>query len=183
MRARANIERARSNLERALLNREYANLKAPFAGEVAQVNIDVGDSAPTTNMGGGAIRLVDLSTLYVELNINDVDIARVSLGQPAVVVANALPGRQYTGKVVFISPTANKIGTVTNYLVKVELDKNELPLRVGMEVTATLLDTPATPTPRSRRTATPTPAATATPDADAAATPAADPEPTVPSEE
>ncbi len=183
VRARANVERARSNLERALLNREYANLKAPFAGEVARVNIDTGDAAPTSNMGGGAIRLVDLSTLYVELNINDVDIARVSLGQPAVIVANAIPGRQYSGKVVFISPTANKIGTVTNYLVKVQLDENEVPLRVGMEVTATLLDTPATPTPRSRRTATPTPEVTATPDAETAATPEADPAPTTPSEE
>lgn len=136
-RARANIERAQSNLDRALLNREYAELQAPFAGEIAEVNIDVGDAAPTGG-GSGAMRLVDLSTLYVELEISDADIARVELGQRAFVRADALPGMQFTGRVIFISPTATTIGTVTNYLVKVRLDSAGVPLRVGMEVSATL---------------------------------------------
>ncbi len=145
-RAQANIERAQSNLDRALLNREYAELKAPFAGEVAEVNIDVGDAAPTGG-GTGAMRLVDLSTLYVELEISDADIAKIQLGQPAVVQADALPEQQFTGKVVFISPTAIKIGTVTNYLVKVRLDSANIPLRVGMQVSASLEVVAPAPTP------------------------------------
>lgn len=150
-RAQANIERAQSNLDRALLNREYAELKAPFVGEIAEVNIDVGDAAPTGG-GMGAMRLVDLSTLYVELEISDADIARVQIGQPAIVQADALPGQQFTGEVVFISPTAIKVGTVTNYLVKVRLDSANIPLRVGMQVSATLEPVAA---PRTVPTSTP----------------------------
>ncbi|NJK81950.1 MAG: HlyD family efflux transporter periplasmic adaptor subunit [Chloroflexaceae bacterium] len=133
----AGITRAEANLERAQLNREYAELRAPFGGEIAVINIDPGDAAPT---GGGtaAMRLVDLSTLYVEVNVSDADIARVDLGQEVAVVADALPDREFAGEVVFISPTSRDIQGVTNYLVRVELTEDNIPLRVGMRVTATI---------------------------------------------
>jgi HlyD family secretion protein len=141
IRAEAGIASAEANLEQARLNREYAEIRAPFAGEVAAVNIDPGDPAITAGAGGQpAIRLVDLSDLYVEVDVTDADIARVNRGQPARVVADALPDQTFIGEVTFVSPAAetNQQGVIT-YLVRILLDEKDLPLRAGMSVSVTIL--------------------------------------------
>jgi multidrug resistance efflux pump len=136
-RAEAGVARAEANLEQAKLNREYAEIRAPFAGEIAVRNIDPGDTGPTSTAGGtGALRLVDTSAVYVEVQVTDADIANIELGQAVNITADALPGEQYTGTVSFISPTAAVNQTVTTYLVKVQLDEQDTPLRIGMSVTA-----------------------------------------------
>ncbi len=141
MRADANIARAQSNLEQARLNREYAEIRAPFAGEIASVNIDAGDPGTTAGAGGQpAIRLVDLTDLRVEVEVTDADIARVRKGQQATIVADALPDEEFTGRVTFVSPASiTSAQGVIKYLVRVELDnEEELPLKVGMSVSVTI---------------------------------------------
>lgn len=137
MRAQANIERAQANLEQARLNREYAELRAPFAGEVAVINIDPGDPAPTG--GSPAMRIVDMSDLRVEVDVTDADIDKVHIGQDAQVIADALPEQVFEGEVSFISPTAdtNPQG-VTTYRVRIDLVEENLPLRVGMSVSVNI---------------------------------------------
>lgn len=78
----ASVEQAEASLESALLNRENAELRAPFDGVVAAINVDPGElsSAGTPS----AITIVDLSSLHVEVQISDVDIAEVQLGQEHV---------------------------------------------------------------------------------------------------
>lgn len=140
LRADANIVRAEASLEQAQLNREYAEIRAPFDGEVATINIDPGDPGITSAASGPAIRLVDLTDLFVEVDVTDADIARVQLGQQAEIVADALPDDVFEGRVVFIAPAADVSpqGVVT-YRVQIELEGDNLPLRVGMNVTATIL--------------------------------------------
>jgi HlyD family secretion protein len=143
IRAEANISRAEANLEQARLNREYAELQAPFAGEIAAVNIDPGDPAITAGAGGRpAIRLVDLSQLYVEVDVPDADIDEVEKGQPANVVADAIPGEVFEGTVSFVSPAAETSAQgVTTYMVRINLENDEdrnLPLRAGMSVSVTI---------------------------------------------
>lgn len=143
IRAEAGISRAEANLEQARLNREYAELQAPFAGEVAAVNIDPGDPAITAGAGGTpAIRLVDLSQLYVEVDVPDADIAEVEKGQPATVVADAIPGEAFEGTVSFVSPAAETSPQgVTTYMVRIELDSEDdrdVRLRAGMSVSVTI---------------------------------------------
>jgi HlyD family secretion protein len=135
--AEARVVSAEANLERARLNREYAEIRAPFNGEVAAVNIDPGDSAPVNTAGGeAALRLVDTSELYVEVDVSDADIARVALGQTATLFADALPGQEFSGSVTFVSPAATIEGGVTTYKVKIKLDDTNSDLRIGMAVTA-----------------------------------------------
>jgi multidrug resistance efflux pump len=137
--AEAQVVQAEASLERAKLNREYAEIRAPFDGEVAAINIDPGDTAPVNTAGGeAAIRLVDTSELYVEIEVSDADIAQVEVGQKADLFADALPGEQFTGTVSFVSPAATVQGNVTTYKVKIKLDDNDGGLRIGMAVTADL---------------------------------------------
>ncbi|MFP4437928.1 MAG: HlyD family secretion protein [Chloroflexaceae bacterium] len=137
--AAAGIAQAEAALAQAQLNREYAEIRAPFDGEVAVVNIDPGDVVAA---GGPArepaIRLVDMSRLYVDVFVNEALIDRVEVGQPVQIVADAIAGQVFTGTVTFIAPSAEIQQGVTTYQVRIELDEAPEPLRVGMTVVANI---------------------------------------------
>ena len=127
--ASSNVAQAEAALELARLNREHAELHAPFDGVVAEVNIDPGD--PSATGGQPAIRVVDVSRLLVEVQISDVDIGRVRLGQAVTIHVDSVPDKVYTGQVSYIAPTATTVGTLRTYLVRAEIaDQSEL--RAGM---------------------------------------------------
>lgn len=129
--ASAGVAQATSALELARINRERAELRAPFDGVVAVVNIDPGDPTPTGNQS--AMRVVDVSKLHVDVQISDVDIAKVKVGQKAAVRADALPETTFSGSVTYIAPTTTTSGTLRTYLVRITLDKQD-DLRAGMSV-------------------------------------------------
>ncbi|HEU5013002.1 MAG TPA: efflux RND transporter periplasmic adaptor subunit [Roseiflexaceae bacterium] len=127
--AAAAIAQAEAQVELAKINRERAVLTAPFDGVIAAVNIDPGD--PSSTGTAAAIRIVDVSKLRAEVQISDTDIAKVQLGQEAKVRVDALPNKEYSGKVSYIAPAANVAGNIRTYLVRVDLDTVE-GLRAGM---------------------------------------------------
>jgi HlyD family secretion protein len=129
--ASAGIAQAEASLELAKLNREKAELRAPFDGIVAALNIDPGD--PSTTAGMPAIKVVNVSTLRVDVQISDTDIAQVAVGQAVEVRADAMPDTVIAGKVSYIAPTATAIGTLRTYLVRIEL-ADQGALRAGMSV-------------------------------------------------
>jgi len=134
-RTSASVRQAQAALDAAKLDREHAELRAPFDGEVAAINIDPGD--PSATSGQSPMRLIDVSTLHVDVNISDIDIGRVTQGQPARVVAEALGGKDVTGKVSYIAPAATISGNLRTYLVRIALDA-PAGLRPGMSVRVTL---------------------------------------------
>jgi HlyD family secretion protein len=127
--ASSGIAQAEAALELAKLNREHAEIHAPFDGIVAELNIDPGD--PSSTGSDPAIRLVDVSTLRLEVQISDVDIGRVSIGQQATINVDSVPDKVYTGKVTYIAPTATAIGTLRTYLIRIAID-DQTGLRAGM---------------------------------------------------
>lgn len=127
--AAAGVAQAEAALTLAKINRERAELRAPFDGVVSIINIDPGD--PSVVQGAAAIQVVDVSSLRVETNISDVDIARVSEGQSATVRVDGIPDREYTGTVTFVSPTAVNQGAIRTFVVRVTLD-DITGLRAGM---------------------------------------------------
>ncbi len=127
----AGVDQARASLEQARLNREYAELHAPFDGTVSIVNIDPGD--PGATGGLAAIQVVDASKLHIDVQISDVDIARVAVGQKATIFADALPNQTFNGSVDYVAPTAAVLGNIRTYLVRIVLDEQE-GLRAGMSV-------------------------------------------------
>jgi multidrug resistance efflux pump len=128
--ALAQVEQARTAVDSAKLNLEKATLRAPFAGIVANINVDVGDLA-----GSGAlpaVQIVDVSELRVEVNVSDTDVARVRDGMPAQVTVDAIPGTSFSGTVTYIAPTATAAGSVRTYAVRITLDEQNEGLRAGM---------------------------------------------------
>jgi len=85
---------------------ERTRLRAPFAGEVAAVNVSVGEYlAPTPAPGAPpAVDLVDTSCLYVAAPIDEVDAGEVALGLPVRVTLDAFGERVFPAKVTRIAP-------------------------------------------------------------------------------
>jgi HlyD family secretion protein len=133
--AKAQVEQARIALEIAETNLEKATLKAPFAGVIAAVNVKAGEAAG----GGPAFVLVDTSLFHIDVTVDEVDVARIGLGQQLTVTLDALPGEVINGKVDRIAPTATVNGGVVSYAVRLVLDATEAPLRAGMSATADIV--------------------------------------------
>jgi len=129
--ASATIRQAQAALGSAKLSRANAELRAPFDGVVAEVNIAPGD--PSSVAGQVPIRIVDISTLHIDVSVNSADIGRVTQGQAVQVIADAATTTVYPGKVTYIAPAATVSGNVSSYLVNVALN-NQAGLRPGMSV-------------------------------------------------
>jgi len=106
-------------------------LVAPFAGNVARVDVGVGElvspGVPVVSLGG-------TSNWYVETDdLSEIDVVQVVVGQKVTVTVDAIPEREFSGVVTDIAPRSEiKRGDVT-YTVTVELtDVGDAPLRWGM---------------------------------------------------
>ena len=108
---------------------EATTLKAPFSGVVAEVNIDVGEMVSTTTQ---ALRLLDLSRMYLEVNVDEVDIRHVELGQPVTIIVDAYPNLTLTGSVVEIGIVPRGSSDLVLFPVKIELDEVDPRVKPGM---------------------------------------------------
>ena len=110
------------------------NLTAPFDGTVTSVSVKPGDqvsmSAGTAAAAAPAFRIDDLSRLLVDVEITEVDINQVKIGQDATLSFDAILNQNYNGKVAEVA----RVGIVgqqgaVNFLVTIELtDPDELVL-------------------------------------------------------
>lgn len=105
--ARAELEqsRARVDVVRASLTRTV--LRAPFAGVVAKITGEMGEFTTPSPPGiptPPAVDLIDDGCLYVTAPIDEVDVARVRVGQPGNITIEALPDRKFPGRVRRVAP-------------------------------------------------------------------------------
>ena len=107
-----------------------AQLLSPFAGRVARLEVR---EEELVSPGQPILYLGDLSGLQVETtDLNEVDIARVKVGQEVEITFDALPERVFTGRVASIEPIATPGQGGTNYKAIVSLDQLDSDLRWGM---------------------------------------------------
>lgn len=95
-----------------------ATLTAPFTGTITSLDVMPGD---IVTAGTTALRMDDLSKLYVVLSISELDISSIKVGQDATITFDAISGKEYTGKVTQISMVANVSQGVVNYPVTVQI--------------------------------------------------------------
>jgi HlyD family secretion protein len=135
--ARAQVERAQAALEQAQLNLERATLRAPFDGIIARVNVSAGEMAPA---GLPAVTLLDPSGLQVAIAVDELDVGRLAVGQPAQVTLDALPDATLAGTVKSIAPVATvDQGGVIDYDVVVTLEPTDAPVRADMTANVTVV--------------------------------------------
>lgn len=139
----AHVAVAEANLANARARLQYAVITAPIPGVIIERRIEVGEMvAPggfTTQQATGAIvRIANPESLEVEADINESYISRLSLGQPAVIRVDAVPGREYRGRLRQIVPTADRQRAVVQ--VKVTIDDRDDRLLPDMSCNVTFLE-------------------------------------------
>jgi HlyD family secretion protein len=116
--AEANLKQAQLNLDQAQANLARATVRSPIAGAVLAVNAQVGQSVSS---GFSAFSLGDLSSLEATVNVAEVDIPRVKVGQTAQIALDALPGQSFNGVVTLIAASSTSAQGVVNYPVTIQL--------------------------------------------------------------
>ncbi len=128
--AQASVSQAEAALAAARVTLERRQIHAPFAGTVGMVEAREGELLVP---GQPVITLGDLSTLQVETtDLDEIDVARVSVGQEASVTFDGVPERVFIGRVTRISPMAAPGSGGVSYTAIVELDEMDPRLRWGM---------------------------------------------------
>jgi len=132
------IAQAQTGLKQAQLRLSRAQLTAPFDGVVGDVNLKVGETASVTSP---ALVLVDDSRYHVDVLVDEVDVVKLSVGQPVSITVDALPDQDLGAKVDRIAPISSMASGVVNYLVRLALDPTgpDVPLRAGMSATAQIV--------------------------------------------
>jgi len=125
--AKDQVEQSRIALEQAKLSLQKAQIIAPFDGTITAMNLVVGQSATA-----GTIQIADLNNLEISVNLAEVDVPRVKLGQDAEVTLDALPDLNLAGKVTSISPAGTQSQGVVNYPVVVSVIEPPENVRAGM---------------------------------------------------
>ncbi|MEM7113608.1 MAG: efflux RND transporter periplasmic adaptor subunit [Chloroflexota bacterium] len=138
--AEAQVAQAELTLRQAQHDLAQADLVAPFAGVVTAVSVHPGEQA-----SGSMVTLAKLAPngdgMVLQLNVNELDLAQLSLGQATTVALESWPNEPLTGEVVLIEPQsqAQTANEPVRYGVQVKLDEGTRPLRIGMSGFANLV--------------------------------------------
>lgn len=123
------VAAAKARVEAAQATLNLARLAAPFDGTITQSNPSVGDQVTAGTVG---FRIDDLSSLLVDVQVSEVDINSVFVGQDATLSFDAILNKEYHGKVVQVGQAGETIQGVVSFTVTVELtDADEL-VKPGM---------------------------------------------------
>lgn len=140
--AKSNMDMANNNLNSAKNQLDKAVIVAPFDGVIANVNIKEGDVLSPVNYTMTAINLIDPRHMELDINVNEVDVPTVKLGQKVTISVDAVPNSQFGGVVTSINPwptTAAESATVS-YQVKTVFDvPQDSALKAGMAATADII--------------------------------------------
>lgn len=130
------IQQAQVTVDEAQKALDQLTLTAPFDGVVTTVNAEVGVfSAP----GIPVIELTDLSSLYVEAQVDEIDVRQVREGMPAQVVFDALPGVELQAVLDQIALVGTNDTGIVSYDVEVTLNERDPRARVGMTAEASVI--------------------------------------------
>jgi HlyD family secretion protein len=119
--------RARVAAAQATLNQ--ARIISPFPGTVTDAGPLVGDKVTA---GQTAFRVDNLTSLLIDLDVSEVDINSVMLGQEGTITFDAVPSRGYHGRVVAVSQAATVTNGAVNFKVTVQLTDADAQVKPGM---------------------------------------------------
>jgi len=135
------VELARQSLDDARRQLDEASIIAPFDGVIAQVLAKEGDIAPSPSMAPKTIiYMIAPNLMELVVEVDEIDIPLVSLGQEAVITVDALPDAEFKGAVTAVYPVPSEEGGVVLYDVRLSLEvPDDAGIRVGMSASADIL--------------------------------------------
>jgi HlyD family secretion protein len=122
---------------------QNARVESPMAGVVIKKGVELGETVTSGvssfNAGTVLFTVADLKSLIIRVNLNEVDIAKVHVGQPVRVTLDAYPQKIFTGKVTFVAPSAELVEKIKVFKIEVTLDELGEAFRTGMSANVEIL--------------------------------------------
>lgn len=141
-RSRESVAQARANLNKVRDDLAKTTLYAPISGRVVSLQAEEGEVVVSGTMNNPAsviATIADLSEILAEVDVDETEVARVKVGQSAVLHVDALADQEFTGRVIEVGSSGyGRAGQpdVTFFLVKLLFENASPELRPGMSVRA-----------------------------------------------
>src|ERR1700730_2011614 len=141
--AEAQVAQARAALENAQEDLKNSTIVSPIDGLVLSRDVNVGDAVSSILILGSQatpiMTLGDVSEVYVQGKVDEADIGKVYLNQPARIVVESFKDKKFTGKVTKISPLGKEKDNVTTFEVRVSIQNSTLELKANMSANAEIM--------------------------------------------
>jgi len=140
--ARANLNEANAGLGLSRVNLGYTTLRAPSSGVITVREAELGE---VVSPGTPVITLADLDHIWLRAYIAETDMGKIHWGQQVKITTDTYPGKQYSGRISFISSTAEftpkSVQTYQErvtlvYRIKIDIDNPSHELKPGMPADA-----------------------------------------------
>jgi len=142
-RARAQVAQAKAVLERAEEDLRNSTIVSPIDGLVLSRNVEVGNAVSSILVLGSQATLLftlgDVSDVFVRGKVDQADIGKVYLGQPARIVVESFRDRKFEGQVYRISPYGVEKDNVTTFEVQVSIHNPGRELKANMSANAEIV--------------------------------------------
>lgn len=133
------LQNAKASLENAQDRLDDYSVTSPITGTVVEKTVKAGDNVGTGSNSNNTLCIIyDLSYLQMTLNIDELDIDNVEVGQVVNITSDAKEGQTFTGVVTKVSVVGTTSGGTTTYPVTVRIDDTD-GLRPGMNVDAEIV--------------------------------------------
>jgi HlyD family secretion protein len=141
--AKADVKRAEATLLQLREQLSYTTIVAPIDGIVLSRDVEVGDAVSSILVMGSASTLVmtlgDTREVYVKGKVDESDIGKVYLGQPARIRVESFKDKTFFGKVTRISPMGVEKDNVTTFEVRVSINNPGGELKAMMTANAEMI--------------------------------------------
>jgi HlyD family secretion protein len=154
--AEAEVKQIQNQLDQVLIQQRDTTIRATMSGMITKRYVEQGELVTSAigsfSQGTAIFQLADLATMLVRINVNEVDIDKVTTGMPAEVSVDAAKGVQFKGHVRKVSPssqdssaaggstaTAGASQTVIRFPVEVQLDVTDSRIKPGMSARCSII--------------------------------------------
>jgi RND family efflux transporter MFP subunit len=122
---------------------QKARVTSPMNGVVIKKGVELGETVTSGvssfNEGTVLFTVADLKSLIIRVNLNEVDIAKVRVGEPVRITLDAYPQKTFSGRVRFVAPAAKLVEKIKVFEIEVALDELSDAYRTGMSANVEIL--------------------------------------------
>lgn len=129
------VTQQQNALQDAKDNLSYYYIRAPFSGTVPEIDVKVGDPVDS----GTTIGTLVASEQVADITLNEVDAAKVQIGDKATITFDAIDGLTLTGKISSIDTLGTVSQGVVNYTATITFDSMDSRVKSGMSLSASII--------------------------------------------
>ena len=141
--SQAQVAQDRANLKQLEEQYSYTTVTSPIDGIILSRDVEVGDAVSSILVLGSSATLImtlgDTSEVYVKGKVDESDIGKVYLGQPARIKVESFKDKTFNGKVTKISPMGVEKDNVTTFEVRVSINNPGGELKAAMTANAEII--------------------------------------------